>query len=222
MKIDSAMISDVSGCTWGTTTAMSQAGIRYFSAAPNWFDRIGTLMQVWQDKPFWWISPSGREKVLVWVLWTGYAMSHVFKRITPEWVGEYQDRLDKADFLHPLVRSRRQCRTRSPSFRRHQILEYEIRLVQIHPLFHQQAVAALEERYGKELPEFKGDLTPYWEDGAGSSALETSVNRQSADRPSPPPKQVWRSDLSEKSRNRSGNLVVVFGWELRTLRAERT
>ncbi|MBB5319410.1 hypothetical protein HDF09_004118 [Edaphobacter lichenicola] len=45
------MISDVPGCTWGTVSAMAQAGIRYFSAAPNYFDRIGAFMVEWQDKP---------------------------------------------------------------------------------------------------------------------------------------------------------------------------
>ena len=64
LKIDSAMTGDVPGWTWGTVTAMSQAGIRYFSAAPNRFDRIGTLMEELQDRPFWWVSPSGKEKVL--------------------------------------------------------------------------------------------------------------------------------------------------------------
>ena len=73
------MISDVPGYTWGTVSAMAQAGIRYFSAAPNFFDRIGTFMVEWQDKPFWWVSPSGNERVLVWVPWTGYAMSHIMK-----------------------------------------------------------------------------------------------------------------------------------------------
>jgi len=28
--------------------AMAQAGIRYFSAAPNYFDRIGTFMVEWK------------------------------------------------------------------------------------------------------------------------------------------------------------------------------
>ena len=43
-KIDAAMISDVPGYTWGTVTAMAQAGIRYFSVAPNYFDRIGDIL----------------------------------------------------------------------------------------------------------------------------------------------------------------------------------
>ena len=52
VTVDSAMISDVPGYTWGTVTAMAQAGIRYFSAAPNFFDRIGRFMVEWQEKPF--------------------------------------------------------------------------------------------------------------------------------------------------------------------------
>ena len=39
-----------------------------------------------------------------------------------------------------------------------------------------------EQRYGDKLPTAQGDFTPYWEDGAASSALETAMNRASADR----------------------------------------
>jgi len=40
----------------------------------------------------------------------------------------------------------------------------------------------LRERYGDRLPEVRGDFTPYWEDGAGSSARETALNRDAAER----------------------------------------
>ena len=36
--------------------------------------RIGTFMVTWQDRPFWWVGPSGKDRVLFWVPWTGYAM----------------------------------------------------------------------------------------------------------------------------------------------------
>ncbi len=62
VKVDAAMISDVPGYTWGTVTAMAQAGIKYFSVAPNYFDRIGNILQQVEDKPFYWVSPSGKEK----------------------------------------------------------------------------------------------------------------------------------------------------------------
>ena len=42
--------------------------------------------------------------------------------------------------------------------------------------------AALEQRYGDRIPTRRGDWTPYWEDGAGSSSRETAMNRASADR----------------------------------------
>ncbi len=187
LKVNSAMISDVPGYTWGTVTAMAQAGIRYFSVGPNWSDRIGTLMQEWQDKPFWWVSPSGQEKVLLWVPWTGYALSHVIKQATPEWVGIYQERLDKIRFPYDISYVRWSghgdnaepdpgiaefCKTWNtkytwPKFRISSTSE---------------AFAALERQYGGQIPEFKGDFTPYWEDGAGSSALETALNRNAADR----------------------------------------
>ena len=62
VPIDSAMISDVPGYTWGTVTAMAQAGIKYFSAAPNYFDRIGDILVKWENKPFWWVGPVGKEQ----------------------------------------------------------------------------------------------------------------------------------------------------------------
>jgi alpha-mannosidase len=187
VKLDSAMISDVPGCTWGTVTAMAQAGIRYFSAAPNWFDRIGTLMVEWQDKPFWWVSPSGKEKVLVWIPWTGYAMSHVVKKMSPEWVGDYQERLDQVRFPYEVsyIRWSGHGDNAEPDpdiseFVRSWHDKYEW------PKFHisstSTAFAAFEMRYGSSLPEHRGDLTPYWEDGAGSSALETALSRSAADR----------------------------------------
>jgi alpha-mannosidase len=74
VSVNSAMLSDVPGYTWGTITAMSQAGIRYFSAAPNGSDRIGTIRPAWHDKPFWHVSRSGKEKVLVWMPGHGYTL----------------------------------------------------------------------------------------------------------------------------------------------------
>ena len=44
------------------------------------------------------------------------------------------------------------------------------------------AFREFERRYGDKLPVFSGDYTPYWEDGAASSARETALNRASAER----------------------------------------
>ena len=186
VPVDSAMISDVPGYTWGTVTAMAQAGIRYFSAAPNFFDRIGTFMVEWQDKPFWWVSPSGNERVLVWVPWTGYAMSHIMKLDT-QWVNKYQARLDEIGFPYQIsyIRWSGHGDNAVPDpdiceFVKKWNEEYEWPRFSISTT--SDAFAAFEKQYGHQLPEFKGDLTPYWEDGAGSSALETRMNRGAAER----------------------------------------
>jgi hypothetical protein len=47
---------------------------------------------------------------------------------------------------------------------------------------HQQLFTAFETRYGDSLPILKGDMTPYWEDGAMSTAKETLQTRKAADR----------------------------------------
>ncbi len=45
-----------------------------------------------------------------------------------------------------------------------------------------EAFHAFEKRYADKLPTYRGDLTPYWEDGAASGARETATNRHTADR----------------------------------------
>ena len=186
VHVDSAMMSDVPGYTWGTVSAMAQAGIRYFSAAPNRFDRIGSFMVEWQDKPFWWISPSGNERVLVWVPWTGYAMSHVME-LGPELVNNYQARLDDISFPYQIsyIRWAGHGDNAIPDpdiceFVKQWNEEYEWPRLSISTT--SEAFAAFEKEYGHQLPEFKGDLTPYWQDGAGSSALETRMNREASER----------------------------------------
>jgi alpha-mannosidase len=186
VPVDSAMISDVPGYTWGTVSAMAQAGIRYFSAAPNFFDRIGTFMVDWQDKPFWWISPSGNERVLVWIPWTGYAMSHVM-RLDTRLVNEYQARLDEVGFRYQIsyIRWSGHGDNAEPDpeiceFVKKWNQEYEWPRFSISTT--SDAFTAFEKQHGHQLPQLKGDLTPYWEDGAGSSALETRMNRGAAER----------------------------------------
>ena len=72
--------------------AMAQAGIRYFSTSPNFFDRIGTAQVASADQPFWWVGPSGRERLLTWNSWMGYALSMPWNaKLTPAHVAEYID-----------------------------------------------------------------------------------------------------------------------------------
>jgi hypothetical protein len=187
VPIDSAMISDVPGFTWGSVPAMAQAGIKYFSVAPNYFDRIGTILKEWENKPFYWVGPDGKSKVLVWIPFWGYAMSHIYHEITPRLVGDFYDGLEKRAYPYDIayVRWSGHGDNAVPDpviceFVRDWSAKY------VWPKFiisgTGDAFRALEQRYGDRLPVIRGDWTPYWEDGAGSSALQTAQNRQSADR----------------------------------------
>jgi alpha-mannosidase len=143
-------------------------------------------MVEWQDKPFWWISPSGNERALVWVPWTGYALSHVMN-LDSKWVNDYQARLDEISFPYQIsyIRWAGHGDNAVPDpdiseFVKQWNEEYEWPRLYISTT--SEAFAAFEKQHGHQLPEFKGDLTPYWEDGAGSSALETKMNRGAGER----------------------------------------
>jgi len=143
-------------------------------------------MGEWQDKPFWWISPSGNERVLVWIPWTGYAMSHIMKLDT-QWVNKYQARLDEIGFPYQIsyIRWAGHGDNGEPD---PDVCEFvkkwnqRIRMAALLHFHNQRCVCDIEKQHGHQLPQFKGDLTPYWEDGAGSSALETRMNRGAAER----------------------------------------
>lgn len=185
--IESALISDVPGYTWGTVPAMAQAGIKYFSTAPNYFDRIGTILRDWENKPFYWLGPDGQSKVLVWIPFWGYALSHRYGKMSPQLVDDFCDGLEKRGYPYDIAYVRWSGHgdnaVPDPSISEF-VKEWNGKYTWPHFIISgtSQAFRALEERYGSQLPKVRGDWTPYWEDGAGSSALETALNRQSSDR----------------------------------------
>ncbi len=185
--IESAMISDVPGYTWGTVTAMAQAGIRYFSVAPNYFDRVGDILVEWENRPFYWQGPCARDKVLVWIPFRGYATSHIYRKLSREFVEQFQGELEKADYPYEIAYLRWSGHGDNAvpdgsicEFVKQWNGDY------VWPQFRisgvTEAFRALEERYEARIPTVRGDWTPYWEDGAGSSAAETALNRNSSDR----------------------------------------
>lgn len=187
VPIEAAMISDVPGYTWGTVSAMAHAGIRYFSVAPNYFDRIGDILVQWENKPFYWVGPDGSSRVLVWIPFWGYAMSHRYHAMTPQLVEDFCDGLEQREYPYEIAYVRwagiGDNAVPDPS-----ICDFirDWNETHVSPKFiissTAEAFRAFEARHGAELPSVAGDWTPYWEDGAGSSALETAMNRASSDR----------------------------------------
>ncbi len=195
-EFPAAMTSDVPGFAWTTVTALSKAGVKYFSIGSNFIgnhhpflgDRAGHFLKAWGDKPVWWASPSGEEKVLFWAGAKGYSSWH---GVGP---GGVFDRGPRKKL--PLT-----CRSSSDSHYPYDIVQWRYNIVADNaPIDTSIArfVAAwnekyrspkivlsttekmfkdFESKYGDQIPVVKGDISPYWEDGAMSTAEEEGKNR---------------------------------------------
>jgi len=190
VNVDSMMISDVPGLTWGVVPALAQFGVKYVSDGPNASqtmdgDRIGYVRVQWENHPFYWESPSGREKVLYWGSQGGYSFGHHFSSLT-NGLPFLLQRLDEQKYAYDIVQLRW---TKGDNGLPDEAVMPEVREWNATHAWPKLVIAttseafhAFEDRYGKELPTYRGDLTPYWEDGAASSSRETGINRHSADR----------------------------------------
>jgi alpha-mannosidase len=199
VEVRSVMMSDVPGFSWGIVTAMAENGMKYFSMAPNYVphletggSRVGLSHKEWGDYPFYWASPSGDEKVLCWSTGKGYSFFHDWlagklssSGLDPLW--EYLNTLEIKEFPYDFSYLRYTVHgdngppdTDMPDIIRKWNEEYE------YPKFHigttEELFTRFEQTYGDKLPTFKGDFTPYWEDGAASTAEALSMNRYNAER----------------------------------------
>lgn len=186
VPIDTLMTADVPGLTWGAVTAMRHAGIKYYTSAPNLGTRGADINDKWQNKPFWWLGPAAGQRVLVWVPLGGYGFAQRAGGIRRSWVEKHLADFARANHPHDMVTIRWVRGDNSPP---DQTLPDQVRAWNERhawPRFiissAHDAFAALEKKHGPQLPEYRGDWTPFWEDGAGSTALETAQNRATADR----------------------------------------
>jgi hypothetical protein len=190
VTVDSMMISDVPGLTWGLVPALAQHGVKYISNGPNASrsmdgDRIGYVRVQWENTPFYWQSPSGEERALYWGAQGGYSFGHHFSSL-PEGLPFLLQRLEEQNYRYDIVQLRWTKGDNGPPDEgvvpavRDWNAKYAYPKLIIATT--SEAFHAFEHRYGAKLPEFRGDLTPYWEDGAPSSARETALNRHTADR----------------------------------------
>ncbi len=189
VPIESAMISDVPGYTWSLVAAMAQAGVKYFSFAPNYFDRMGGTMKEWQNRPFWWKGPDGTSRVLCWCPSRGYALGHIIGDgdALAKFMPSYMEELESGHYPYDITHLRWNVHgdNGSPDEKLADVVrDWNLRYAAPRLIITTTATAfkEFERRYGSSLPEFSGDYTPYWEDGAASSARETALNRVSADR----------------------------------------
>jgi alpha-mannosidase len=195
ITINSAMQSDVPGFAWTTVTALAKAGVKYFSSGPNYLgethpfsgDRVGHFVKTWGDKPVWWASPSGEEKVLFWTGAKGYSSWHGtppggifdrgYKRIAA-YITELSNNnypYDMVQWRYNVVSDNGPIDTGISRFVKAWNERYASPKIILSTT--EEMFATFEKKYGGSIPVVKGDITPYWEDGAVSTAEEEGRNR---------------------------------------------
>ena len=198
VPIRGSMISDIPAYSSSIVPALRHSGIRYLSSGPNYVpslpdggDRIGFALKTWGDSPFYWVSASGQDTVLFWMAGRGYSWFHGLNMgelggAESTEIFDYIRELDSRNYPYDMVQVRYTVGgdngppdPQLPDVIRAWNEKYAS------PRF---AIATTEElfekferKYGSSLPVRMGDLTPYWEDGAASTARELAENRNTAE-----------------------------------------
>jgi len=183
-SIDSAMVTDVPGQTWGIVPVLAQAGVKYLSLGPNANHRIGYTREEWDNKPFYWESPCGQYRVLCWQTATGYGRTFHDEASLKAFVKTFDRTYPDSPYDMVYIRH---CRGDNdvPDLEISEVVKAWNRRYAWPRLIistTSECFGEMEKRYGSSLPTVRGDFTPYWEDGAASSAHETALNRASAER----------------------------------------
>ena len=191
-KISSAMITDVPGWSWGLVPVLARSGVKYLSLGTNHGHRIGNIIEARGDRPFWWVSASGEEKILTWIHEEGYSLFHTglnAEKMGVEGISvklfAYLNKLYERNYPYEIVPLRYSVGADNgptdPSLP-DMVIEWNknfesprLRISTVSETFGEFA-----SRYGHLIPTVKGAFTGYWEDGAASSAKMTGLNRQNA------------------------------------------
>ncbi|MFD0793409.1 glycoside hydrolase family 38 C-terminal domain-containing protein [Mucilaginibacter litoreus] len=207
IEIHTMFQGDVPGASWGLAAQSEQTGIKYFLSGPNASDRIGNLAK-WQDKPFYWLSPSGKEKLLFWQC-QPYSIGYKLKGTKipnfftiedpkPYYTGkpsenflnpylfEYLGELEQKGFPYDMTILTWAMSDNAPIDPE---LPDAVKAWNEHYSSPKLVITStaqffndLEKKYKDKLPVFSGDYTEYWTDGVSSAAKETAMSRKASDK----------------------------------------
>ncbi|MBI9018365.1 MAG: hypothetical protein JEZ07_14020 [Phycisphaerae bacterium] len=189
VDVNSAMQTDVPGYTWGIVNALAHHGVKYMSAGPNWGHRVGHTFEL-ADQPFYWKSPCGENKILLWVSGRPYSWpigSTMEKTFNKDEIDRYLDDLEEQGYPYDIVMIRYGMggdngppNPMLPTFVKQWNDEYAWPKLIISR--NSDVMAEMENRYGDQLPVLSGDFTPYWEDGMASTSADTGISRRAAEK----------------------------------------
>lgn len=198
---------DIPGMTWGLVPVMAQQGVRYIMSWPN-SCRAGYGRNL-DEKPFWWVGPDGKSKVLFFQP-GGYGNSGSMTKggaVGRPWFGQRDPnkvpaviKTGSADVNFLKALSARETPTYPYDF---YVVSWSLwdntpldadlpdavkswneeyaypRLIIAGA---HEIMKMIETKYGDQLPTVKGDFTEYWTDGLGTAAGLTAINRNAKER----------------------------------------
>lgn len=194
--IKNGMITDIPGISRSGLMSYVNNHIPYLSLGPNYVeshpdhgDRVGGVIKEQGDQLFYWKpSRSAKEKLLVWTAGKGYSFFHGISDSEKQsrWekrISDYCNELVEKKYPFDLVQLRYTKNADNgpvdtnltvfvENWNR-QYLYPQLRIGSVDQLF-----AEAEKKYGRQLPVFTGEISPYWEDGAYSTASEEMQVRQ--------------------------------------------
>ena len=182
----SAQINDVPTWVGGLPMVLAGSGIRYFAAGSN-NTRGPTFTQMYDKCPCWWEGPDGSRVLTMFVPSYAYAqrmgldanVALARQRILDR-LQSYESRGDgypyfDAIFLNGAVSDNCLLNAKLAEVCHKWNLRYAYpKIIVCHSA---EFFEYIDKKYGDKLPVFRGSAGTYWEDGAGSSARETAMNR---------------------------------------------
>lgn len=192
IELKSAMITDIPGWSWGIVPVLAQSGVKYLSLGTNIGHRIGGTIKEWGDRPFYWVSPSGEEKILCWIHEKAYSLFHtglkydeLKYRLDEGKIFGYMNELYDKKYPYEIITLRYNIGSDNgptdPTLSQ-AVKEWNQKYVtpKIKIMTVSESFSEFETKYGDLIPSVTGAYTGYWEDGAASSAYETTLNRKAA------------------------------------------
>jgi hypothetical protein len=198
---------DIPGMSWGLVPVMAREGIRYIMSWPN--SCRGGYTHSLDEKPFWWLGPDGKSRVLFFQP-GGYANSGSMGKggeVGRPWFGQRDpDKVPaviktgsaNVNFLKALsarelpdypydyyvvswcLWDNTPIDADLPDAVRAWNEQYAFPHLVISGA--DEIMGMIETKYGSRLPTVKGDFTEYWTDGLGTAAGLTAINRNARER----------------------------------------
>ncbi len=191
LPVGAANITDVPSYSWSYASVLHDAGVQYFAAGSNSWRAPILLLGRWNEKsPFYWEGPDG-GRIMMWYARAYLQLASMFG--TPPTLPAVEDAAPV--FLEAYTR---------PDYKADAVIVYGSQLENT-PLDQAQvelprawaaqyawprmvftsfkdAMASLEQQFHGDLPVYRGDFGPYWEDGFASDALHTALHRRNQQR----------------------------------------